>query len=246
MEAFFKSLRKLPFTPDRNVLYAFDFDGTLSRLVRHPDGACLSARTRVLLEKLAAAAPVVIITGRSVGDLQKRLGIELPYLVGNHGLEGFLGTRVALARAERHSQAWKRAIEKHDLEPGVTVEDKRYSLAVHYRLARDPERAKARLERILRGLRPAPRIVGGKFVFNLVQPDAPHKGTALLKLMKKLKTPHAVYVGDDDTDEDVFSLGKKNILSIRVGKKADSKAQYYIERQSEINKLIRSLLPARA
>lgn len=243
MEPFFKRLpQAVPFKPAPSVLYAFDFDGTLSKLVRQPGRASLSPRTRVLLEELARSSPVVIITGRSVGDLQKRLGMELPYLVGNHGLEGFLGTKSALLRAERNSRAWKRALEAEPLDPGVEIEDKRFSLAVHYRHARNRDLTRIRLERIVQGLVPAPRVVGGKCVLNLVQPDAPHKGTALLKLMKRLKAKRAVYVGDDDTDEDVFRLRQKQLLTIRVGRKDESGAKYYIERQSDINKLIRALL----
>jgi trehalose-6-phosphatase len=53
-------------------------------------------------------------------------------------------------------------------------------------------------------MEPAPRIVLGKSVINLIPAGAPHKGVALLELMVHLKIQCALYIGDDDTDEDVF------------------------------------------
>jgi len=54
-----------------------------------------------------------------------------------------------------------------------------------------------------------------------------------------------LYVGDDDTDEDVFSLPDERILSVRVGKKLMSAAQLYLERQSQMGSLLRYLAQAR-
>jgi trehalose 6-phosphate phosphatase len=71
---------------------------------------------------------------------------------------------------------------------------------------------------------------------------APHKGVAILELMKLAKSKRVLYIGDDDTDEDVFSLTNEKIMSIRVGEKKISNAHYYIQRQSEINRLLKYLI----
>src|SRR5512139_3946168 len=69
-------------------LYAFDFDGTLAKIVREHHAARLSRPIRFWLEKLAKRAPTAIISGRSVEDLRSRVGTVVPHLIGNHGSEG--------------------------------------------------------------------------------------------------------------------------------------------------------------
>jgi trehalose 6-phosphate phosphatase len=69
-------------------LYAFDFDGTLAKIVQEHHAARLSRPIRFWLEKLAKRAPTAIISGRSVEDLRSRVGTAVPHLIGNHGSEG--------------------------------------------------------------------------------------------------------------------------------------------------------------
>src|ERR1035441_6032607 len=70
------------------TLCAFDFDGTLSPIVEHPAQASMRDRTRILLDRLAALYPCVVISGRSRADLLGRLGsVKLASVIGNHGAE---------------------------------------------------------------------------------------------------------------------------------------------------------------
>jgi trehalose 6-phosphate phosphatase len=92
-------------------------------------------------------------------------------------------------------------------------------------------------------LAPAPRLVLGKAVVNAIPSGNLHKGSAMLELMHQLKTSGALYVGDDDTDEDVFSLPDERIVTVRIGKKAASAAQWYLARQSQIGLLLQYLTP---
>jgi trehalose 6-phosphate phosphatase len=61
-------------------------------------------------------------------------------------------------------------------------------------------------------------------------------------LMLQTGIKSAFYIGDDDTDEDVFSLPNTRIFTVRVGRKVSSQAQYFISEQAEINPLLRTLL----
>ncbi|NUM89735.1 MAG: trehalose-phosphatase, partial [Bdellovibrionales bacterium] len=70
----------------------------------------------------------------------------------------------------------------------------------------------------------------------------PHKGTALVEAMRHIGAEAAFYVGDDDTDEDVFSLPEGNIVTVRVGRRAGSRAQFFLQRQRDINRLLRRLV----
>ena len=226
------------------TLYAFDFDGTLARIVRVPENARMAPKTEALLRRLSELAPVAIVSGRSVADLRKRVSFEPAYLVGNHGLEGLGAKRDSLEKAASTCEAWKRSFADMEFPAGVEIEDKNLSLAIHYRRARARGRARKAIEEAIATLAPAPRLVRGKLVFNLLPPGAPHKGAAIQDLLRATNLTHVLYVGDDDTDEDVFGLKElgENALTVRVGCKSSSQAAWYIGRQSQIDRLLRCLV----
>ncbi len=84
---------------------------------------------------------------------------------------------------------------------------------------------------------------------NLLPTDAPHKGIALERARTRFACDTAIYVGDDETDEDVFALDQPGrLLTIRVGQKRESLASYFLRNQGEIDRLLETLLgdsPAR-
>ncbi len=229
-------------------LYAFDFDGTLARIVRDHQGARLSQPIRDWLRELGGRAPTAVISGRSVADLRTLVGVTVSKLIGNHGLEGLHATPAAIREAKTACSAWKRqlagSIRNRLRDAGAWTEDKTYSLAFHYRGAMQKRQAHHVVLEVVRQLSPAARIIPGKSVVSVVPVGCPHKGQALLALMKQLRCTAALYVGDDDTDEDVFSLRDPRIVTVRVGKKRASAARFYLERQSEITALLRYLVTA--
>jgi trehalose 6-phosphate phosphatase len=90
------------------------------------------------------------------------------------------------------------------------------------------------------------RVLGGKQVVNIVPSDAPHKGTALLRERERLYCDTALYVGDDETDEDVFRIAQpETLLTIRVGANPASAASYYLQNQEAIDALLLSLIELR-
>jgi len=81
---------------------------------------------------------------------------------------------------------------------------------------------------------------------NVLPPDAPHKGLALERLRTEQGCDTALYVGDDETDEDVFTLDRPGqLLSVRVGASGRSQAAYFLKNQGEIDVLLDLLLRAR-
>jgi trehalose 6-phosphate phosphatase len=235
-----KILESLCFTP---TLFAFDYDGTLAKIVPNPSDARISERTATLLKALDELAPVGVISGRATKDLKPLLSFRPRYLIGNHGLEGLRASKNSLASAQNVCRQWKRILmEQLKRESGLMVEDKEYSLAVHYRYSRAKSFAKLRILEVCGELDPPPRIIMGKCVVNLIPTGAPHKGMALLELMLETNTRSAFYIGDDDTDEDVFALPDARILSVRVGKKSESAAHFFIERQTQINKVLTRII----
>ena len=195
-------LRLTQFSQSKTI-YAFDFDGTLAGIVKDPAAARLTAKTRLLLRKLNQRVPIAIVSGRGLRDLKSRVGASTRYLVGNHGLEGTSGNATKLRLAKKVCAGWRRALS--NLGQDVDVEDKTYSIAIHTRRVNDKSKSKLKIESAIGALSPMPRIIYGKSIYNLIPKGAPHKGIAVQKLMEESRAQYGLYVGDDDTDEDVFS-----------------------------------------
>jgi trehalose 6-phosphate phosphatase len=226
-----------------NALLAFDFDGTLAPIVAEPDRAAMRACTRQRLEALARAYPCIVISGRAHADVRKRLrGVGLRGVVGNHGVEPWQTTTGLIGEVRRWRPTLERALRSHS---GVWIEDKAYSIAVHYRMSRAKKVARAAILRAAQELGDL-RVIGGKQVVNLLPRGAPHKGFALERERERLGCDTAVYVGDDETDEDVFALDQPGrLLTIRVGAKRASAATYSLRNQREIDDLLLVLLRLR-
>ena len=227
-----------------NVLLAFDFDGTLAPIVVRPERAWMRSRTRERLRALSNLYPVVVISGRGKADVLRRLqGTGVCDAVGNHGIE----PSDATARVREQVIRWGPGLRR-DLVGlrGVQVEDKGYSIAVHYRRSREKKRARAVILAAAARLAGV-RIIGGKQVVNLLPSRAPHKGLALERELERCGCDTAIYVGDDETDEDVFSLNQPGrLLSIRVGAKRESMADFCLRGQRDVDELIRTLIMLRS
>jgi trehalose 6-phosphate phosphatase len=226
-----------------NVLVALDYDGTLAPIAATPKAARMRARTRKLLIAVAERYPCVVISGRSRDDVASRVDrIPVWHVSGNHGVEPWGQNDVSLARVRGWVERLRARLAPF---PGVVVEDKLYSVAVHYRGARDKARARRAVVDAVRSLRGA-RIIGGSQAVNLVPRGAPHKGVALERARRLLVCDTAIYVGDDETDEDVFRAARPDrLLAIRVGQARRSRARYSLKDQREIDRFLQALLTLR-
>jgi trehalose 6-phosphate phosphatase len=227
------------------ALLGFDFDGTLAPFSGlHPDGAQLRPETAELLRSLAHAAPVAVITGRSVADASARLaGIPLLAVVGNHGAE----PSPYAARAIKAVERWLPQVEALVQSlPGVVIENKRLSLSIHVAQAADPARATKRLVALAAELPGDVHAVVGTDLVNLVAAGAPTKGDALLALQKQHGFGSALFVGDELTDETAFRAIDPNAgFGVRVHAWRGSAAPYYIPSQLDIDTLLAELLAGR-
>jgi trehalose 6-phosphate phosphatase len=221
-------------------LLAFDYDGTLASIVPDRTQAKMRAETHHLLAQLAHRHRTVLLTGRGREDASRLLqGIQGLEIIGNHGLES---DGAELAQFAQRCQEWKGHLKPLARMPGIDIEDKHYSLAVHFRRAGNPIVARAAVLRAAAAL-DGVRLVGGKDVVNLVPDDAMDKGAALLAALQRHGVSRALYVGDDDTDEDVFSLpGEKGLLTVRVGFHQESAAEYFLRDQFQVDELLALLL----
>ncbi|MDA1118784.1 MAG: trehalose-phosphatase [Proteobacteria bacterium] len=220
------------------TLVGLDYDGTLAPIVPIPDQARTAAGVAEPLRRLDEVATVAIVSGRSVRDVTARLPYRPRHVVGNHGMEGLPGQEALVAQAGAHCRDWLAQLNAppalQEAQTGIAVEDKGVSLSVHYRLARDRQRAELAIRERLATLSPAPRIIGGHFVFNLLPPESPDKLGALLRLVEMSGCTRVVFVGDDETDEIVFRGAPADWLTVRVGYVADSAARFFLNHQTDV------------
>src|SRR5688572_694688 len=152
-------LRTLAAFAVSNVLIAFDYDGTLAPIAARPEDAHMRPYTRALLTSVARTYPTVVISGRALADVTGMLdGVPLWYVYGNHGLEPAGRWR----DTDPDTRAWVAQLTPHlPSELGVRIEDKRYTVTLHFRGAPDRDRAVAAIETAV-GALPDVSILRGK------------------------------------------------------------------------------------
>lgn len=212
---------------NRPLAVFLDYDGTLTPIVRRPALANLNPETRYEINQLAHVCSLSIVSGRDLEDVQKRVGIENIAYAGSHGFDILDrdGTRFEAANRNEVLALLNRvasSIRAHLLSvDGVVIEQKRFSLAVHYRnvASQNIAEVQAAVERTMQSI-PGLEMAGGKMVFDIKPSIDWHKGRAVEWLLHRLdskRSPNqpetfAIYIGDDTTDEDAFRvLGERGV-----------------------------------
>lgn len=239
------------------MLVALDFDGTLAPIVERPELAALPASTEEALARLARRqdTDVAVVSGRALEDVRARVGLRDIFYAGNHGLE-IEGP--GLHEIHREAAAARPAIAacaeslRHALAgiDGVIVEDKGLTLSVHYRLVAD-EAAAERVREAVSGEcaeRPGLRLTRGKKVVEIRPDVAWDKGRATRFLLAALEAGGAgavpaLFIGDDETDEDAFRAIREAGAGVRVADPPPSTtaATAYLRSTQEVEALIDAL-----
>ncbi|MBU1745227.1 MAG: trehalose-phosphatase [Proteobacteria bacterium] len=228
----------------------FDYDGTLSSIVRDPEQAVLSVRMKRRLERLSGdgRCRIAVISGRSLEDIRNRVGIAGIVYGGNHGLEmegpGVtfrypVPEKMKCALDELCGQLGKALL----LFPGAFVEDKGLTLAVHFRRVKRGA-LPAAMQTVLETARPY-RLRGeivlrsGKEVCEIRPSVEWDKGKTVLWLLEKVEeavgeAPWPVCLGDDRTDEDAFRAIRNRGLTVFVGEPRETEAMYYLGSIGEV------------
>ncbi|HEY2108718.1 MAG TPA: trehalose-phosphatase [Candidatus Acidoferrales bacterium] len=220
-------------------LLLLDFDGTLVRLRRHPDDVQFSARGRAILERLAGHKnlTIAVVSGRELEKIQNLVGVEGIRYVGLHGAERVGETTVPSIAARQMVEAALEAAQTGLAGlRGIEIEDKRLSFAVHYRGAHPPaiEAASRVVADIVASSNDKLRILCGKKVWELLPREFPGKGVAVLELFARLPEKKiAIYFGDDETDEEAFSVLPGQI-TVNVGGGGNTHAAFYVRSPSEV------------
>jgi trehalose 6-phosphate phosphatase len=209
----------------RNWAFFLDIDGTLFDIVALPAAVRAGAADFELLTALyeAAGGAVALVSGRPIAGIDKIFApLKLP-AAGQHGVE----RRDARGRVHRHampSELWQEAIAPlrryATAHEGIIFEDKGLSVALHFRLAPQLEKAVRGLMREAAGrLGERYELLPGKMVLEL-RPSGRDKGVAIEEFMreKPFARRKPVFLGDDLSDEYGFTLvNRLDGHSVKVG-----------------------------
>ncbi|MFA5351030.1 MAG: trehalose-phosphatase [Candidatus Omnitrophota bacterium] len=257
MRYVFNDLENIKINLADKYLYLFlDYDGTLTPIAGTPDKAIIPQRTKRLLDLLSKKknCRIAVISGRALADIKKRIGLKNVIYSGNHGFQ-IDGPKIKHGLPV--SPAYKKALlriktqlkEKLSGTKGIFIEDKGFSLALHFRLVDKGElsfvKTIFRKSIVPYLIRNKIKIRPGKKVLEVMPPVDWDKGKVVLWLLTrqilafKKKNIFPVYIGDDVTDEDAFRALKGKGLTIFVGKPGNSKADYYLKNAEEVVKFMR-------
>ena len=223
-----------PPPPGEDSCLFLDVDGTLVDLAPQPRAVRVDAELKDLLGQVAMRldGAVALVSGRSIAELDALFApLRLP-VAGLHGLErrnaaGVL-VQEAPARDPRLDEARNALWQFVSANPGLLLEDKGRTLAVHYRRAPDlaPEVEYA-MSAVAASLGSGFHLQEGALVME-VKPVSRNKATAIDEFLAE--PPFAgrrpVFIGDDITDRDGFlAVAQHQGLAIAVGDRVAATCQ---------------------
>lgn len=236
----------IPIIPEHQLALFLDVDGTLLEIAETPYAVVVPDALKLVLDALSSRlqGALALVSGRSVETLD---ALFSPYRFSAAGIHGCelrpAGSAIEypavdatqLAAARDTLSAWT---QRH---PGTLLEDKRYALALHYRLR--PELEAAALAAVL----PVLTMLGGTFELQRgksvyeIRPMNYSKGSAIQSLMRTVpfagRTP--MFIGDDITDESGFALvNQLGGVSVCVGEREPTAARH---RLANVDTVIRWL-----
>jgi trehalose 6-phosphate phosphatase len=228
-----------------------DADGTLLAFADDPEGVVVPAGMLETLDAIheALGGALALVSGRAIASLDSIFGRPRWAAAGQHGLErrdaeGRMVTvpvdadELARLRATVHAVA-------ADM-PGVRVEDKSWSVALHCR--EHPEYT-PELERVAPAIAarfPGFELQPGSYVYEF-KPRGMDKGVAVAAFLDAppFQARHPVYLGDDLTDEHAFAMvNARGGASVRVGTRTPSCAVFTLSSPADVHAWLDSVKAA--
>jgi trehalose 6-phosphate phosphatase len=203
----------------RPLLIATDVDGTIAEITPTPEASVLRPGAIEALRRIRRAGhDVAVLSGRSMRELRGQFALTDEFvLVGSHGAE--TGQPVApTTREVAVLAAVEDILERAAARaPGARLERKPFAVALHVRradqAAGDEALATARAE--LDGAQALTLLEGHRVLEVSVRPTS--KASAMADIRRTLRPATVVFVGDDRSDEGVFSVMQQDDLAVKVG-----------------------------
>jgi trehalose 6-phosphate phosphatase len=220
------------------LAFFLDVDGTLLEMAPTPDAVVVDPELLAMLRALVlgSGGAVALVSGRAIGVLDDLFKPLLLPCAGLHGFERRSASGVYARRAlppeallNEVRGVFSRLVAEH---PGLLLEDKRFSLALHYRLAPHLEPlVMERVASLAAALAPHFELQRGRYVAE-IRPSQANKATAVAEFMQEepFRGRRPLCLGDDLTDEYAFEwVNAAGGISIAVGTERDSHAQWHLQ-----------------
>ncbi len=219
---------------ERETIWFFDFDGTISEFVPSPDEAEIHPACRDLIRDLASRPfqRVAILSSRLLDDVVKRVHIPGVYLGGGSGMEWirpgggrFLADPAQVAPLKKSRQAILPSLRKLEQIPGVDLEDKRWSVAVHVQRASKAGKYLAEMYLGQLHRRRVLRFFRGRDAFEIPFLAGMNKAVGAKMFAGSFGCSRTacsmVYAGDDENDAMAMKwVVRKGGMAFAVGRKA--------------------------
>lgn len=209
-------------------LILLDYDGTLISFYNKPEDAVPGNVIQDLINKLSSDVnnTVMLISGRDAETLQNWFKNPEVGIAAEHGILYRAAGKTEWVKPEDINLGWKETIKSYfetytESMPGSFLEEKKYSVAWHYRGLESVNEEDIR-RTVSKDLTPLNihndfHILHGNKVIE-VKSTYTNKGKFVEKLIDKEDFDFVLAIGDDATDEDMFNvLRGKHQYSIKVG-----------------------------
>ncbi len=237
----------------KDLVFFLDYDGTLTPIVRRPELAVMDEKMRRVLKRLSEKYTVSVVSGRTREDVQKLVYIEGLIFAGSHGFDISMPAESMIEpRAEAAVPVISQVIDRLKKSiisiPGVLIEEKKFSVAVHFRESSESDAEKIAKE-VRRIVKPYDklRIMSGKKVFEILPDIDWDKGRAIRWIMQALglswDRSSVIYIGDDTTDEDAFRILRTRGTGVLVSEESKiSAADFRLSSTDEVRILLEKII----
>ncbi len=231
------------------ILLFLDYDGTLVSFKKKPDQVKTPEKIKNILKKISdkSCFKPVIITGRTLEEIKKLIDIDDFVYAAVHGLKIKYPDKQEFIweKAEKNKPILKKikkqTHEEFIDEEDVFIEDKKLTVAFHYRTLSE-EKINDIVKKFVSIIKKYDKknelnILHGSKVVE-VRPRGWDKGKAVETIIENFDNKNflPVYLGDDTTDEDAFRFLKNKGLTVYVinNSEEDTDADYYLKNPDDV------------
>ncbi len=232
---------------EKPVQWIFDWDGTLVDLADHPRAIRVPAS---LIRDLGtiqehSSYPLVILSGRSLADLEEFIPLSDITLIGNHGAQWRVGGAKTVIPPDPQAQASLKALTEplnglRDRFRKSSWEDKQFTISFHMRQVdrRQWKELGEQLARLVEDhthlqLRPADAC------WEIRPKYGATKGDAVQMLFRDHpNSVRPVVFGDDWTDEDAFEAANQDGITVIIGSRRPTRARYHVATPADLREIL--------
>jgi trehalose 6-phosphate phosphatase len=234
--------RPAPDLIDAETALFLDADGTLLAFADDPEGVALADGLLDTLDAIHAAlgGAMALVSGRAISGLDRIFDRSRWAAAGQHGMERRDATGRVITVPVDPAELARLRETVHAVAtelPGVRVEDKSWSVALHCRERPEYEPELARRAPVIAARFPGFELQPGSYVFEF-KPRGMDKGVAVASFLDEapFHGRRPVYLGDDLTDEHAFTVvNAHGGASVRIGARTPSHATFTLSSPADVH-----------